>query len=60
MKKSPGRKERRRLERKMRRENGKQLQHMWIVNQRKAVKAARKELKNGTEADRAGSENQRI
>lgn len=57
MKKNPGRKERRRLERKMRRENGKRLQHMWIVNQRKAAKAARKELKNGTEADRAGSKN---
>lgn len=58
MKKNPGRKERRRLERKMRRENGKRLQHMWIVNQRKAAAAAaRKELKNGTEADRAGSEN---
>ena len=57
MKKNPGRKERRRLERKLRRENGKRLQHMWIVNQRKAAAAARKELKNGTEADRAGSEN---
>lgn len=46
MKKNPGRKERRRLAREMRRENGKRLQHMWIVNQRKAAAAARKEQKD--------------
>lgn len=44
MKKNPGRKERRRLEREHKRELSKQLQHMHIVEQRKAVIAKRREV----------------
>ncbi len=43
MKKNPGRKERRRLEHKNRIENGIKLQHMHIVEQRKAKERKRKE-----------------
>ena len=50
MKKNPGRKERRRLEHEMKREHSKELQHMHIVEQRKAKRAAYKEAKAQREA----------
>ena len=45
MKKSPGRKERRRIEHQLRAEHSKELQHMHIVEQRKAARKAYKEAK---------------
>lgn len=43
MKKNPGRKERRRKEHELMRENSVRLQHMHIVEQRKAKKRKREE-----------------
>lgn len=45
MKKSPGRKERRRIEHEQRIAHGKELQHMHIVEQRKAARKVYKEAK---------------
>jgi hypothetical protein len=45
MKKSPGRKERRKIEHEQRIAHGKELQHMHIIEQRKAARAAYKAAK---------------
>lgn len=45
MKKSPGRKERRKIEHEQRIAHGKELQHMHIVEQRKAARKVYKEAK---------------
>lgn len=45
MKKSPGRKERRRVERQNRHEEGKKRAHMHLVEQRKLADRLRKEAK---------------
>lgn len=46
MKKNPGRKERRRREHELMKENSVRLQHMHIVEQRKAKKRKREENRN--------------
>lgn len=54
MKKSPGRKERRRLEHEAQVKHGKKLQNMHIVEQRKAARAAYKEAKAQREKRKEG------
>ena len=50
MKKNPGRKERRDLQRRRRREEGKHRAHMHIIEQRKAAKKAIQEAKKAATA----------
>ena len=50
MKKSPGRKERRKMEHRLKVDNAKQLQNMYIVAQRKAVRKARQETRSEQKA----------
>ena len=53
MKKNPGRKERRRLKRKNRREDGRKRAHMHIIEQKKLAEQLRKEAKKNKEAKKA-------